>query len=667
MDTLSRLLCVFSVFFFTTLNSIASEGEAPSKSSLLSIDEVVSRYGNLPRTSMMSVSPNGEMVAFRKTQDDKDIVVVYSLTKRKMLSGLNVADIQPQYIHFLNDQYLILVASEHRRMIGFRGAWDVSSAFALNVESGEIEQLLRPGDEIYKGQSGLGRILGVSRDHKYLYMPAFVARSAGDRSPDYSLMRVNISSPRSPRVVVRGSGHTIDYFLGYDGEVLAQEVYNNKENLHQIKVPQSSGRGWQTIFEMEVAVREVGFVGLTEDHKSLVLMRNNDTTGRTDYYTMSLQDGKISNEALGNAQADVEGVITDANRIVRGVVYAGFRPSYEIYEPEHQALLDSVKAKFPDQHVSLVDWADNWTRLIVKVEGLNTAGSYYLASANGELQFLADRYSNIAEDQVHPTMVHTFKADDGLAIPTLLTLPLSRAHAPKSLPTVILPHGGPAAYDENRFDWLAQSFAARGYLVLQPQFRGSLGFGTAHYVAGHGEWGRKMQDDVTQTVQFFSKVGLVDPTRVCIVGASYGGYAALAGAAFTPDVYRCAVSINGVADVERLLDDKRSSHGSDHSVVSYFELSALNGEYSDEDLKAISPLHAAASVVAPVLLVHGENDDVVSIKQSRAMESALEDAGKKVRFVTLEDENHYLLEGETRTLALREVLDFLDQNLPVEP
>src|SRR5690606_351827 len=131
-------------------------------------------------------------------------------------------------------------------------------------------------------------------------------------------------------------------------------------------------------------------------------------------------------------------------------------------------------------------------------------------------------------------------------IPTLLTIPKEKITVLKNLPAVIYPHGGPESHDVIRFDYLAQALAAQGYLVIQPQYRGSSGFGRQHVLAGHGEWGKKMQDDLPDAIAALSDTGLIDPTRVCIVGASYGGYAALAGGAFTPELYKCVVSINGI-------------------------------------------------------------------------------------------------------------------------
>lgn len=657
----SKAARAFAFFCFAVLLpaliTLPAKAAKPSAAS----DAIAQQYGALPVTSMLEISPNGELIAFRKVQEGQDLIVVYSLVKRKVITGANVNDINPHDLYFINDDYLVLVASERRRMFGYRGELDISTAFALNVNSGELEQLLRPGDNIYRGQGGLGAISGISADHRYVYMPAFVGSSEHDQSPERSLMKVDLHSPRRPKVVEKGDRDTLNYFLDDDGNVLAQEIYDNRYDKYVIKVPE--GNGWRDIYEESTDIITRTGVGLTPDRQSLILLATNEHTGRVVYYKMSLADGTIADEPYGRDDADIESVIRDINGVVYGLQYSGFTPSYELFEPHKDAIVKEAMASFEGHSVSLSSWSDDWQELVVYVEGPTTAGSYYLVKSGKPAQFLSDARSNIKSDTLAPRVVYNAKARDGMKIPTILTLPMAYAGDAKNMPTIMLPHGGPESYDRLGFDWLAQAFAASGYLVLQPQFRGSSGFGLDHIVAGRGEWGRKMQDDLTDSLAYFAKAGLVDTSRVCIVGASYGGYAALVGASMTPDLYRCAVSINGVSDLNEMLEEDRNKAGDDHWVISYFEQSIANGEYTKDDLAAISPVNHAKAVKAPVLLIHGEDDEVVSVDQSDDMHDALEDEGKQVTFVQLKNENHYLMQGETRTKALAHVLKFLQQNL----
>ena len=264
---------------------------------------------------------------------------------------------------------------------------------------------------------------------------------------------------------------------------------------------------------------------------------------------------------------------------------------------------------------------------------------------------------------MNPIGTVTFSARDGLRIPTVITIPKANVSDLKNLPAIIMPHGGPAAFDEVDFNYTAQALASRGYLVIMPQFRGSSGLGRDHRIAGYGEWGRKMQDDLSDAVQFFGEKGMIDRERVCIVGGSYGGYAALAGGAFTPELYKCVVSINGIGDLGRFRNWISAQHGRSSEALAYWELQIGRDNYSAEDARARSPEFSADNYAAPVLLIHSKSDEIVPVSQSERMYKALERAEKEVEFVQLDGDDHYLSFGETRTQALKATIEFIEQNL----
>jgi dipeptidyl aminopeptidase/acylaminoacyl peptidase len=248
-------------------------------------------------------------------------------------------------------------------------------------------------------------------------------------------------------------------------------------------------------------------------------------------------------------------------------------------------------------------------------------------------------------------------------IPGYLARPLG---AEGATPLVLLPHGGPASLDVGGFDWLAHFLASRGYTVLQPNFRGSGGLGKEWEDAGHGEWGvGVMQHDLTDGVAALVAAGMADPERVCIVGASYGGYAALAGAAFTPELYRCAAAIAGVADLRVMLSFERDRAGFSSPTVAYWRQAMGVDETgsANERLEAASPSAHVDEVRAPVLLIHGHDDTVVPIAQSQLMQRALEGAGKSVQFVELEGEDHWLSGAKTRLETLQALDVFLAEHL----
>jgi cephalosporin-C deacetylase-like acetyl esterase len=190
----------------------------------------------------------------------------------------------------------------------------------------------------------------------------------------------------------------------------------------------------------------------------------------------------------------------------------------------------------------------------------------------GTADIVWEQYPDLAGATLGEVRTISYQARDNATIPAYVTIP--PGVKPENLPLVVLPHGGPEARDYPTFDWQAQFLATRGYAVLQPQFRGSTGFGEEYRKAGYRQWGGVMQNDITDGVKALIEQGLADPRRICIFGASYGGYAALAGAAFTPGLYACAVSVNGISDLPGLIGqiERRSGAGSDALAMAAYHI-----------------------------------------------------------------------------------------------
>jgi dipeptidyl aminopeptidase/acylaminoacyl peptidase len=285
---------------------------------------------------------------------------------------------------------------------------------------------------------------------------------------------------------------------------------------------------------------------------------------------------------------------------------------------------------------------------------------YFVDFSEGTADTVGEEYPALLDVKLGEMRAISYAARDGAMVPAYLTLPPGSDG--KNLPLVVLPHGGPEARDDYAFDWWAQFLAVRGYAVLQPQFRGSTGFGRAWAAAGQKQWGGLMQDDVTDGVKAMIAQGVADSSRICIVGASYGGYAALAGAAFTPDLYRCAVSVNGVSNLVAMLGYQKEHSGAESNQVAYWRehigpSSAAAGK---------SPSKAAAQIRVPVMIMHAVNDTVVPESQSKEMVRELEKLKKPVTFVSLAGEDHWLSQSGTRTQMLKELDRFLSAQLRKE-
>jgi len=379
---------------------------------------------------------------------------------------------------------------------------------------------------------------------------------------------------------------------------------------------------------------------------------------------VSLKDGALTPLDKNEPDLDDDIHAHGSDRIIGGIRYTD-KTDYVFFQPRAETVWKSIKAAYASAtNVEIVSWTDDWNEVVVRVWGPNDGDRYDLVNmTTHQADPIGNAYGEIGPADVSPVQWITYTAKDGRSISGYLTLPANRPA--KNLPLVVLPHGGPHARDYPGFDWLSQGIASRGYAVLQPEFRGSAGFGWDLLSAGFGEFGRKMQTDLSDGVRDLAAKGIADPKRVCIVGASYGGYAALAGAAFEPGVYRCAVSDAGISDLHEFLNYMQREAGrTDNLNIRFWDRFLGVADTDDAALDAISPVKHVENIAIPILLIHGTNDTVVPRAQSEDMADALKKAGKPVEYVELEGEDHWLSRSETRFRMLSATVKFLETNNP---
>ena len=240
----------------------------------------------------------------------------------------------------------------------------------------------------------------------------------------------------------------------------------------------------------------------------------------------------------------------------------------------------------------------------------------------------------------------------------------------RGLPVIVMPHGGPAGQSlpDDAESWWREAIASRGYAVFEPNFRGSTGYGRDFERAGWGQWGKLMQTDVSDGLAALAAQGIVDPKRACIVGWSYGGYAALAGATLQSGLYRCAVAGGAVSDLAGMLAyEYDHTGGSRSSAMRYWRASMALKGIDDPAAAAVSPARIANRLQAPLMLIHGHDDTVVPFSQAQEMVDAAHRAGKEVQLVVLPGEDHWLSTGATRTRMLDAMMGFLETNNPPGP
>ncbi len=345
-----------------------------------------------------------------------------------------------------------------------------------------------------------------------------------------------------------------------------------------------------------------------------------------------------------------------------GASYVSDRQSYLFADPVRQKHFDGIDAYFgraANVYVRAIDRSQ--TRMLLYVSGPRAPGDYYVYDiARKNLSFLMSARPWLEPERLAEVEAQRMVMRDGQTITSYLTWP---AGPRTKLPLVVLPHGGPRDRDSLQFDAMAQAMASQGWLVVQPNFRGSSGYGRAFAEAGYRQWAGAMQDDVTDTVTHLIGQGVVDPQRVVILGGSYGGYSALAGAVVTPTLYRAAASIAGVTDLPELMKWHAKEDGRDSPV--YETLVERIGDPSKDKaaLEAASPRRRAAEIQIPVLLIHGKLDGIVPIRQSQLMAKALKKARKQVSTMEVIGEGHSGWSSENEIKAINAVIGFFEPHM----
>lgn len=619
-------------------------------------------FGDAPDVRSASISPDGKSIAYISRVNDVDYLARYDVATGKNEALIKIPNLKARGTGWAGPNYIILRAGKVIANAGLTTKYEDTAAWAYSLSTRKIVQLLVDTQGIYPYQSGLGRIVGIDPGGQHVYMPAFMTKTGSD--PTMDLVKVSLDTGRGVRVAGReGVSGTRNWVMDDDGNAVARVDYSEKRSLYEIRAIDPGG-GMRVIYSEDTKDPSLSIVGFSEHDGALVAVKSGDSDFQ-DMYEISLADGKLTGPLRERADAEIETVILDENRVVMGISYSGLYPRYEMFDPALNKEIKAVAAAMPDDAVQLVSWTEDWSKVLVYAEGGKQPPRYMLYDRTArKLTQVARLRPEIKTEEVGEVTTAEFKARDGLTIPSLITWPAGvPADQRKNLPMIVMPHGGPEAYDGVGFDFMAQFFANEGYVVLQPNFRGSGGFGASFAQAGYGEWGRKMQDDVTDGAKALISMGWADPNRTCIVGWSYGGYAALAGGALTPDLYKCVVAIAGVSDLKTMLGHEKREHGPYSMTYNYWTSVIGDPDKDGEAIEKVSPYRLAANFKAPVLLIHGTDDFVVPDRQSELMEQALKAAGKPVTYLRIGNDDHSLTNVQSRNQMLTEVAAFLTKHI----
>lgn len=619
-------------------------------------------YGRLPGFEDAAISDSGRFIAMIATVEGHRLLIITGDGGKPVMTYPLGADDKLRGIRWAGDEFVLVSYSVTSRLpIGFtRDKAELGSVLVVPLDKSQRWAVFAKNPNVTGGVMGSFGVL-QKQGRWFGYFGAITLESSGPGGDHYlpngrlrpDLYEVDLQSQKARRVAQRASGDSTERDWLVDG---TGAVGATLDWFHE-----SGGWALYNAQRTEIASGKVdgavGLVGFTPDGSGVVYSVTEKAGGSSSWFSVPLGGGTPQPFL---ADIDVTALWRDNARRLIGYRSGRAGGGWKFFEPGRDKTYRRLQTAFRDKRISIESGTDDFDHLLVKVDGLNDPGTWFRVDVSARKADAFGFAYPIAANDVGSSRFVSFMAADGLKMEGVLTLP---PHRPaKNLPAVVMPHGGPTAHDEPGFDWWAQAYASRGYAVFQPNFRGSTGYGDAFQQAGHGEWGRKMQTDISDGVAELVRQGVVDPKRVAIVGASYGGYAALAGVTLQQGLYRCAVAVAGIGDLGRLVS--REISGSNDPVLTRW-LKAEIG--TGRDLKMVSPQRYADKVTVPVMLIHGKDDTVVDYAQSSAMANALRDAGKPVEFVTLQGEDHWLSKSATRQAMLEASVNFVLKHNPPDP
>lgn len=438
------------------------------------------------------------------------------------------------------------------------------------------------------------------------------------------VVRFNINTGRSV-TIMRGNEKISGSFVSdYDGDIRIAQGWNKSDNAIDHYARVKGDDDWKVIKQVSPKKREnFEILGFTKDNPDEVYINANLGENTTGIYIYNIKTAKYSTRQFGLESVDTDGVILDSDGTIKGFRYTTKQPKNYYIDPNAQALQESIASLFKGKFVRIMSRSDDDNVLVLNVSADDNPGSYYIVTNKQKLTKIGDRLPFIDKSKLGTVKYISYKARDGRNIKAYVTIPATKGPHP----AVVLPHGGPWVRDSIIFDDWAQLLAYHGYVVIQPNYRGSTGYGLEHWIAGDNNWGLKKQDDLDDAAQYLVEKGLATKDKLALFGWSYGGYAAFAASMRENNIYQCVVAGAGVSDLSRI-----NATLNENRFLSILQRPTISG---------VSPVEQVDKVNVPILIIHGDIDSRVPIKHSRDFVSELEKYKKDFKYIELEDADHF--------------------------
>lgn len=611
----------------------------------------VEKFANLPETQSVKISPDGNKLALWVNLPSGDeMIITQDLKTRKVTSVLENKETGKNIYWFkwANNNQIVVSLRFYSQFLN----QVVPNTRLLVVDSNgkNLKSVFSPSDfsRVDYMPSIQDNIVDWLDDD-----PNHFLIEIRNRSIDPAVMKVNLKS-LSKKEYQTAKGFTGNWMTDQRNQVRVNTWRKSDEDEINVKINlfDSKKSEWFTAWEYEIfSDKKIIPLGFGENPDTLYVSAYHQ--GRQAIFTVDIASKELTRTLVySHPKFDMDASLLyqENNKKPIGLNFS-INGEKIIWDQKEKSFRQKLRKTFGGKSISIVSQSKDHNRYIVYADDISSPGMYYLGDKKSKtLAPIAERYPLLRDVNIPAKKVVSYKARDGLEIEAFLLIPAGSEN--EKLPTVIFPHGGPFAKDDYTFDYWSAFLVSRGYAVLQMNFRGSSGYGFDFLNAGVGNWGLAMQNDVVDGTKWLINNGISDPGKICIVGASYGGFAALLGAAKSSNLYQCAVSYAGVTDLLNL----KSSSGNRKFT------GRILGS-SRKQLKENSPRYLANKIDIPLLIVHADMDSRVDISQARNLKSALEREGKKFTYIEQKGGDHFLSNQNHRVEFFNTMDKFLKKHL----
>lgn len=651
-----QIICAFGLAAITFAGPAAAAAATPPLEALAA----------LPQLTDCTLSPDGKLMAAVINQPDGSSVIV-----RPVLGGTPRVLFKADNIEFnigwlswaRNDR--LLISTQFTKIMNLEGIGNRpvvhSRLYAVNADGSNAISLFKARSTGF-GATDVGPI---NQDDVIDFMPedghhVLLQISPNSEETFDGVYKIDIDTGK--REIVQAPVKDISAWVSDQQHHVRLAVRLQRSGTMEVLHRPVEGGDWKVMWTSEaMKVAPIEPLGFARDPQLIyVLKRDDDKAG---IYTARLDAPTLDYKLVFESELlkdDVSLIYDRATGNAVGVRYQVLGKTASSYwDASYKELARSLDEALPQRFNRLASFSDNREIFLLSSSAPNVPEELYAVTPD-KIMLLSHQYEELKPGLVAGKQPITLKARDGLELHSFLTLPPGSSG--KHLPTVVLVHGGPQESDDIDFDPEPAFLAGQGYAVLQVNFRGSTGYGRKFYEAGLRRWGLEMQDDLADALKGIVDLGIADPQKVCIMGASYGGYAALMGGIKQADIFKCVVAYAAPTDLIHMLELDQYSY-SYYSVLLTRQIGNVHDSVDRARLIATSPARHAEDMKLPVLLMHGTNDTVVSFKDGETMYNELKSAGKNVRWVVLNKSNHYIANQTNRYQYFKEVQDFLAKYL----